>query len=168
MQAFMKSYVKEAIETLLWSSDHYEDDDSDGICFDDLVDENSDIQWSLSGLKNVVRDVKAFLNELDHTYMCLPCDDDTLASGHYSSDESYTRTCLWELIEDFGCDSHPFHDFILTRNGHGAGFWDGDYDYDIELSNGDTLNLGEELTRVAKSYDEIHLYLGDDDKIYAA
>jgi hypothetical protein len=29
---------------------------------------------------------------------------------------------------------HIEHDFFLTRNGHGAGFWDGDYDKGIELS----------------------------------
>lgn len=37
---------------------------------------------------------------------------------------------------------HIEHDFYLTRNGHGAGFWDGDYE------------KGEELTKVAKSFGE--------------
>lgn len=43
------------------------------------------------------------------------------------------------------------HDFLLTRNGHGAGFWDGDWGDD-----------GDELTRIAKGYGNISLYLGDD------
>jgi hypothetical protein len=34
------------------------------------------------------------------------------------------------------------HDFFLTRNGHGAGFWDGDY------------KNGEKLTEIAKSFGE--------------
>lgn len=39
------------------------------------------------------------------------------------------------------------HDFWLTRNHHGAGFWDGDYPDDI----------GEKLTDIAHSYSEKHL-----------
>lgn len=46
------------------------------------------------------------------------------------------------------------HDFWLTRNGHGAGFWDGDW------PNGDT------LTDKAKTYGEANLYVGDDGKLY--
>ena len=37
------------------------------------------------------------------------------------------------------------HDFWLTRNGHGAGFWDGDYGED-----------GDALTEVAKRFPEVH------------
>lgn len=47
------------------------------------------------------------------------------------------------------------HNFWLTRNGHGAGFWDGDYE------NGDA------LTEACADYGEIYLYIGDDNKIYA-
>jgi len=49
------------------------------------------------------------------------------------------------------------HDFWLTRNGHGAGFWDGDYEKEI----------GEKLTALSKEFGECNLYLGDDGKIYA-
>ena len=48
------------------------------------------------------------------------------------------------------------HDFWLTRNGHGAGFWDGDYPKAI----------GETLTEFAHSFGEVDLYVGDDGKIY--
>lgn len=47
------------------------------------------------------------------------------------------------------------HDFWLTRNGHGAGFWDGDWP-----------KHGDELTEAAKSYGEFELYVGDDGMIY--
>ena len=47
------------------------------------------------------------------------------------------------------------HDFWLTRNGHGAGFWDGDCE-----------PVGDELTENCKAYPEINLYIGDDKKIY--
>lgn len=48
------------------------------------------------------------------------------------------------------------HDFWLTRNGHGAGFWDGDYEE----------NLGRFLTEQSKPYGEVNLYVGDDGDIY--
>ena len=48
------------------------------------------------------------------------------------------------------------HDFWLTRNGHGAGFWDGDHEKE----------LGKELTKLAHSFREQVLYLGDDGKIH--
>jgi len=53
---------------------------------------------------------------------------------------------------------HIAHDFWLTRNGHGAGFWDGDYPKDI----------GESLTKASKSFGECDLYIGDDGMIYVA
>jgi hypothetical protein len=48
------------------------------------------------------------------------------------------------------------HDFALTRNNHGAGFWDGDW-----------VN-GEVLTKISHTFGECGLYLGDDDKIYSS
>lgn len=47
------------------------------------------------------------------------------------------------------------HDFWLTRNGHGAGFWD--------RGLGD---IGERLTKASKVYGSVDLYIGDDGKIY--
>lgn len=53
--------------------------------------------------------------------------------------------------------AHAGYDFWLTRNGHGAGFWDGDYEHDD----------GEKLTEISKTYGECNLYVGDDGKIYS-
>lgn len=50
------------------------------------------------------------------------------------------------------------HDFLLTRNGHGVGFWDGDYSDD----------LGERLTKASEAFGEFNLYIGDDGKIYGS
>ena len=44
------------------------------------------------------------------------------------------------------------HDFILTRNGHGAGFWDGDWNEPIATK----------LTDLCKKFGEIEVYLSDD------
>ena len=50
------------------------------------------------------------------------------------------------------------HDFWLTRNGHGAGFWD----------RGGLWGTHEDaLVKGAETYDELSLYLGDDGLIYA-
>ncbi len=48
------------------------------------------------------------------------------------------------------------HDFWLTRNGHGAGFWDGDYQEEI----------GEKLTKISKQFGECNIEIGDDKKLY--
>lgn len=49
------------------------------------------------------------------------------------------------------------HDFWLTRNGHGAGFWDGDWPKEV----------GTRLTEKSKPYGGCNLYFGDDGLIYA-
>jgi len=48
------------------------------------------------------------------------------------------------------------HDFWLTRNGHGAGFWDGDYEQ----------TLGDDLTRLSETFGACWLGVGDDGTIY--
>lgn len=50
------------------------------------------------------------------------------------------------------------HDFWLTRNHHGAGFWDRD-----EIDAGD---LGDKLTKIAHSFGDAYLMVGDDGKAY--
>lgn len=52
------------------------------------------------------------------------------------------------------------HDFWLTRNGHGAGFWDGDWTHE------DIDNVGDKLTDIAKKFPEQWPYIGDDGLIY--
>jgi hypothetical protein len=49
------------------------------------------------------------------------------------------------------------HDFWLTRESHGAGFWDGDWPKAI----------GKRLTASAHKFGGFALYVGDDGKIYA-
>lgn len=49
------------------------------------------------------------------------------------------------------------HDFWLTRNRHGAGFWDRGIG-----------KLGDQLTTLAHSFGESILYVGDDGNIYVS
>lgn len=48
------------------------------------------------------------------------------------------------------------HDLWLTRNGHGAGFWDRGLG-----------ELGERLTKAAKTYGEVDLFLGADGQVHS-
>lgn len=52
-------------------------------------------------------------------------------------------------------ESRAGHDFWLTRNGHGAGFWDRGLG-----------TVGDQLTKMAKPYGSSDAYLGDDGRIY--
>jgi hypothetical protein len=57
------------------------------------------------------------------------------------------KECSWSSVG---------HDFWLTRNGHGCGFWDGDYPEPEDKA----------LTDASKGFGEVYLYVGDDGKIY--
>lgn len=68
-----------------------------------------------------------------------------------------------DLLEDQGIDwesqwspEQLAHDFWLTRNRHGAGFWDRG------------LPLGDVLTKWARSFGSVDLYVGDDGLIHLA
>jgi len=58
-------------------------------------------------------------------------------------------------LTEQGDPSHNGHDLWLTRNLHGAGYWD--------RGTGD---VGNRLTAAAEKFGEYDLYIGDDGKIY--
>lgn len=58
---------------------------------------------------------------------------------------------IQEAIQDQGTERLG-HDIWLTRNHHGAGFFDHNYDLDMEKA----------LTKAAHDLKEVNLYLGDD------
>lgn len=62
-----------------------------------------------------------------------------------------------ENSEDIaGAAKQAGHDFWLTRSGHGAGYWDGDWEEEV----------GKRLTTAAKKFGEFDLYVGDDGLIH--
>jgi hypothetical protein len=61
-----------------------------------------------------------------------------------------------ELLADAGSPAQNGHDFWLTRNHHGAGFWDRGY----------AAEVGKKLTKAAHAFGEISLYRGYDGRIY--
>jgi hypothetical protein len=58
------------------------------------------------------------------------------------------------LWADDIADEDAGHDFWLTRNGHGSGFWDRD------IANGDL------LSKHARKFGEVYLCVGDDNRIH--
>lgn len=60
------------------------------------------------------------------------------------------------LVSGLGME-HAGHDFWLTRNHHGAGFWDRGLG-----------ELGDRLTAASHPYGTSDLYVGDDGKLYVS
>ncbi len=87
-----------------------------------------------SDLRDLIADADAFLVKAK------PLIDKAIATGEV------------KLSDDGDAYAHAAHDYELTRNGHGAGFWDGDWP-EAE---------GEALTKLAKAEGELDLYEGDD------
>ena len=74
-------------------------------------------------------------------------------ASFYSDPSNAPYLELWD-------DSQAGHDFWLTRNRHGAGFWDRYFD------GGELEAAGDALTRASKPYGEVDLYVGDDNLIH--
>lgn len=98
----------------------------------------------------------------------LPLDDVKYHEAELSlaACERFRADCLkfesafQKIVNDADYVSGDFpdaaHDFWLTRNRHGAGFWDGDYPEP----------LATQLTELAHSFGECELYVGDDGQIH--
>ncbi len=69
------------------------------------------------------------------------------------------NTNLYDRARKFVDDSHIAHDFWLTRNGHGAGYWDGDYD-------GDDDEVGKELTTACEAWGGLDIWIDNDGTLY--
>ena len=92
-------------------------------------------------------------------------DDYSIDDIHYTSVNMARSQCA-EFVENNTADvilaieetslGHVAHDFCLTRNHEGCGFWDGDYSED----------LGDRLTEASDRFSELMVYVGDDGYIY--
>jgi hypothetical protein len=128
--------------------------------------------------KTAMAAVKELLIECVETYIetalwATTDDNGDPLDRHYSpTDVAYNEFCkLQDLVSQFLSHDQvsplaqqwdredywqAMHDFFLTRNGHGAGFWDGGWPEADEKI----------LTAVAKSFGESQPYVGDDESIY--
>lgn len=127
LDEFTRAYA----ECALWASTHFWKDAENKDC-EESLDKNH-------GIEDVATET---LEE-----MVAECNDFREAN----------KELLERAEEEFDLtESSAGHDFWLTRNGHGAGFWDRDL--------GD---VGDKLTKACKPYGEVDLYVGDDGKIYS-
>jgi hypothetical protein len=89
---------------------------------------------------------------MDRNYGIEDIDADTIAAARADCDRF--RELAGKMLNE-GEETTAAHDFWLTRNGHGAGFWDGDWP-----------EGGESLTAICKQFGEVNLYIGDDGRVY--
>lgn len=81
-----------------------------------------------------------------------PLSDDALASINADCERFIEQA--GDLLDNMSPEQAG-HDFWLTRNRHGAGFWDRDLGA-----------VGERLTEIAHGFGESDLYVGDDSLAY--
>lgn len=133
----------------------------------DRVEMNEDA-WESISRTFVDRALTAYEECADWTE-CERLGDDAEASGNYVIGFHVETLATFSadvtsFIRDNAADVAELspesigHDLWLTRNRHGAGFWDGDYAPEI----------GKRLTDAAHAYGTCDLYVGDDGWVYAA
>jgi hypothetical protein len=129
------------IEAARWSSTD-NDDDSGGEPLDRNYDADDIAPETLSRMRT---DCIEFLNH-------------RLGGRLIGIAERLEAEGRWSLPGRAGCSviAYAGHDLWLTRNGHGCGYWDGDW------SEG----IGEGLDKLAHEFGTFELYLGDDGLIH--
>jgi hypothetical protein len=127
----LDSFELSYVETMVWSST-----DENGANFDSS--EYADTEFADETIARIKQD-------------CAKCR--TLSDAAFDSFNAQS--------DDYPINSsqyHVAHDFWLTRNHHGAGFWDGDYPEPLATT----------LTDLAHAFSEQDLYIGEDGKFYLA
>lgn len=92
-------------------------------------------------------------DEFDDTTGCGPALDETYGIDDLSpellaeviAECADFQECNADLLAEAGTDEQNGHDFALTRNGHGAGFWDRGYG-----------KVGDDLTAACRPYGETY------------
>jgi hypothetical protein len=137
-------FVAQYLRTVLWA---------ETVCLpcaeDELVDGYMDVDddHPLEGIKDG-ESLDSHFGFEDFTpesvaMACLDCD---------AFRERMYEEGLTDLAAEYKQESRHGHDFWLTRNGHGAGFWDGDYgDY-----------VGDRLTDICREFGECGVLVGED------
>lgn len=108
-------------------------------------------------------------NPLDDNYNLSDIHPDSVQSAiddciRFQQDNKTILEIAYEFYNDAGMSSHPDagspeacagHDYWLTRNHHGSGFWDRGMG-----------PIGQELTEIAHKEGGVYLYVGDDEMLY--
>lgn len=111
-----------------WDSEEAQEDIREGRCGGEIPKDSGYADLSLEALKGIMEDCKDF--------------------------QEYAADLLTEAYERDGySEERAGHDFWLTRNGHGAGFWDrGELDHE---------GLGDRLSKRARKQGEVNAYWQD-------
>ena len=124
----LDEFTRGYVEAIFFTECHSDNPELEDCTFGDLAPET---------LARIVEDCADFQKSLGHL----------LARAHEQA----------ELAGRAYSESSGGIDFWLTRNGHGAGFWDRGLGA-----------VGDELTAMAKPYGSCDLYKGDNGKLYLA
>ncbi|WP_435017972.1 hypothetical protein TA3x_005595 [Tundrisphaera sp. TA3] len=137
LDEFMTAYI----EAALWSSMDNADD-SGGEPLDRRYDQSDIAPDTLAQMR---ADCIAFMNH-------------KLGGRLIAIAERLEAEGRWSLPGGARCSVTDYagHDFLLTRSGHGAGFWDGDW----------PRGIGEGLDRLAREFGVYNPYIGDDGLVY--
>lgn len=125
----LDTFTRAYIQTALWASD-----DENG---NSLESDHSHTDLAPEALARMAEDCRKFQEENGQTI-------------------SKAIDAGVDFGPDFCAHGHAGHDFWLTRNGHGAGFWDGDWPEPY----------AQALTDAAKAFGGSDLYIGDDGQIH--
>ena len=134
----LDDFLRGYIECALWSSTDQADDQG-GAPLDDIYEPADLDHEALDSMRHDCADFMEGCGADLEAY----CEQ--MGTWHGGADAKYNA------MECAG------HDFWLTRNGHGAGFWDRGLG-----------ELGERLTAMAKPYGESCLYIADDNTLCVA
>lgn len=96
-------------------------------------------------------------NPLDRDFAITSISTESLLSA-WAECSRFIRECETDLIHLD--DERNGHNFWLTRNCHGSGFWD-------ECVDDESAELAmQQLTRASDAFSEVDLYIGDDQKLH--
>jgi hypothetical protein len=140
----LDTFTRHYIIAALWSTmDDYEEYFYNGCTIDDISEECLAIMKA--DCEKFQQDNKELLAQAYECYKAA-------GSAGYHYDNGTPEACA-------------AHDFWLTRNRHGAGFWDRrELQYSAEDQS--YISIGEMLTEASHKFREVEVFVGSDGKIY--
>jgi hypothetical protein len=150
----LNEILKGYIEAALWTEEEQLRNDAES--FNDTIQADNDYDEEDTDVDKLVRITNDFQKKTIDSFGREDIDADSLIKA-YTDIKEFIRlagdNAVNEAIDEKGYEQLG-HDIWLTRNGHGAGFFDHSYENEQPLMN------------AAKALKEVDLYVGDDMKLY--